>query len=448
MHCAKFLPGARPGRSRLATLAAAVLCLLAPPPARAQAPRAAEGLTLKDALARAREANPDLLAARSGLDAARAQEQIAVQWANPTLTFTTEKINVDGTPAGTVLGNGFFERNYDTTIAIGQPIELGGKRKNRRRSAREGIAAAEARLADSERLVTAAVVKAYAAALVARDNARLTRESADSFRRTAELAAVREQAGDISASERAQVEIVAGRFQADVASAELAYRNAVRALESLLNLRSTVEGSPLADELAVLAATPPATGPGPTDEEVLSRRPDIAALEASVRKAEADLALAKGFRVPDPTILAQYERQPPDQSNTVGLGVSLPLPVLNRNAGGIRAAETDLLAARRELDIARVRVRAEMIGNRAAVNAAQARAERYRGELLPKAEQVRRSVEFAYSKGAASLLELLEAVRSANDVWLAASAAAGDLIAARADLAASQAVPNAMGGTP
>ena len=447
MYCETLSLHVGQQRPWMAALAASVLSLLAPPPARSQAPPA-EGLTLRDALARAREANPDLLAARSALDAARAQEQIAAQWSNPTLTFTTEKISVDGTPAGTVLGNGFFDRNYDTTIAIGQPIELGGKRKNRRRSAREGIAAAEARLADSERLVTAAVVKAYAAALVARDNARLTRESADSFRRTAELAAVREQAGDISASERAQVEIAAGRFQADAASAEVAFRSAVRALESLLNLRSTEEGTPLADDLTTLAPVSLAAGPRPTDEEVLSRRPDLAALEANVRKAEADLALAKGFRVPDPTILAQYERQPPDQSNTVGVGVSLPLPVLNRNAGGIRAAETELFAARRELDVARVKVRAELVGNRAAVAAAQARVERFRGELLPKAEQVRSSVEFAYSKGAASLLELLEAVRNSNDIRLAASAAAGDLIASRADLAASQAVADAERGTP
>ena len=50
---------------------------------------------------------------------------------------------------------------------------------------------------------------------------------------------------------------------------------------------------------------------------------------------------SKALRVPDPTVLAQYEREPPDQTSTVGFGVSFPLPLWNRNRGGISAAEAD-----------------------------------------------------------------------------------------------------------
>lgn len=426
-------------------LASSALLLVASLPARAQSP-ATDPLSLQTALAIAREKNADLQTARSALEAARAQEQVAAALINPVLSWTTQKINVDGTPASTIYGNGLFERNYDTIVSVGQPIELGGKRKNRRRSAEEAIAGALARVTDSERLLAAAVVKAYTAAVVAGANAALVKESADAFEKTAELAAVRERAGDISASERAQIEIASGRSRADVALAEVAFRNAVRSLEALLGIPA-LEGRVPADGLeSLLAATSSLSADGLGDEEVLSRRPDLLALEAAIRKAQADLALARAFRVPDPTLLAQYERQPPDQRNTVGVGVSLPLPIVNRNAGGIRAAEVALSASRRDLELARLRARAELAASRAAVAASSSRSDRYEKDLLPKAEGVRRTVEYAYSHGAASLLELLEAERNANEIRLAAAAARGDLLNARADLAAAGMLPLEIGG--
>jgi outer membrane protein TolC len=59
-------------------------------------------------------------------------------------------------------------------------------------------------------------------------------------------------------------------------------------------------------------------------------------------------------------------------------------------------------------------------------------------DLLPKSQKVRDIVRFAYEQGAASLLELLEAERNANDIRLAAVSARGDLAAARADFFAAR----------
>ncbi|HXM75248.1 MAG TPA: TolC family protein, partial [Thermoanaerobaculia bacterium] len=142
--------------------------------------------------------------------------------------------------------------------------------------------------------------------------------------------------------------------------------------------------------------------------------------------------------IPDPTVLAQYERQPPDQRNTVGIGVALPVPVANRNAGAIAAADVALSGARRELETARLRVRSELASTRDALDAAAARATRYANDLLPKAERVRSTVEYAYGQGGASLLELLEAERNANEIRLAAASAQGDVVATRADFAAAR----------
>jgi cobalt-zinc-cadmium efflux system outer membrane protein len=391
-------------------------------------------VTLAEAVRLAQENNPDLLAARADLEGARAQRVAAGALPNPTLSYSTAKIPTDGTPAGTVIGNGFYDRTYDTIVSAGQLVEIGGKRSSRKASADAGIEGADARLADARRLLDASVVKAYVAAAVAARSAALTRDSAASFARSVTIAREREEAGDISAADRAQVEIAAGKFLADAAQADLASGNALRALAALLNRPSVG----LAEDLDALADAGGDPGAAPEDGAVLAKRPDVLALDAAVRRADADLALQKAFRVPDPTLQVQYEREPPDQRNTFGFGVSLPLPLFNRNTGAIRAASVAAESARRDLVRGRVRAEQDLAATRQALDVARARAGRLAGELVPKATSVRDTVRYAWEQGGASLLELLEAERNANDLLLAATAAQGDLAAARADYRAAR----------
>jgi cobalt-zinc-cadmium efflux system outer membrane protein len=396
-------------------------------------------VTLAEALRLARESNPDLLAARADLETARAQREAAVALPNPVLSYSTAKIPTDGTPAGTIYGNDFYGRAYDTVVSAGQLVEIGGKRSSRRASADAGIAAADARFADAGRLLDASVVKTYVAAAVATRSAAIARESADSFARSVTIAREREAAGDISGAERAQVEIAAGKFLTDAAQADLAAGNAQRALAALLS-RPAVG---LAEDLDALVAAGSDPGAVGDDGVVLAKRPDVLALDAAVRRANADLALQKAFRVPDPTLQVQYEREPPDQRNTFGFGVSFPLPVFNRNTGAIRAASVAAESTRRELVRGRVRAEQDLAATRQALDVAGARAERLAGELVPKATSVRDTVRYAYEQGGASLLELLETERNANDLRLAAASAQGDLAAARADYRAARlAVPS------
>jgi len=391
-------------------------------------------MTLAEALSLARENNPELLAARADVETARSQRETAGALPNPVLSYSTSKIPTDGTPSDTIYGNDFYSRSYDTVVSAGMLVEIGGKRSGRRASADAGIAGADARLADAERLLDASVVKAYVAAAVAARGAALSRESADSFDRSVAIAREREAAGDVSSADRAQVEIAAGRLRADAAQADLAAGNALRALAALLN-RPTAS---LAEDLDALAAAGDDAGAAPDDGTVLAKRPDVLALDAAVRRADADLALQKAFRVPDPTLQVQYEREPPDQRNTFGFGVSLPLPVLNRNAGPIRAASVAAESARRDFARGRVRAAQDLAATRQALDVATARAARIAGELAPKAASVRDTIRYAWEEGGASLLELLEAERNANDLLLAAAAAQGDLASARADYRAAR----------
>ena len=132
-------------------LAVAALCVFAATPAPGE--DAAPRVTLAEALRVARAQNPDLLAARADVESARAQRATAVALPNPALAYSTSKIATDGSPANTIYGNGFYSRSYDTVVSASQLVEIGGKRKDRRVSADEGIARTTA--ASSSRAVSA-----------------------------------------------------------------------------------------------------------------------------------------------------------------------------------------------------------------------------------------------------------------------------------------------------
>ena len=165
-------------------------------------------------------------------------------------------------------------------------------------------------------------------------------------------------------------------------------------------------------------------------------RADLAVAEQALRKAEADLRLQRAQRIPDPSLLIQYEHQPPDSPNSIGLGVSFPLPIWNRNHGSIRAATTARDQAALAVNKLKAQIAADLAAARVAYAEAQARWDDYRAQVRPRAEQVRQSVALAYEKGGASLLDLLEAQRSESDVQQAAAQAAADAAVARATLEA------------
>ena len=392
-----------------------------------------KALTLESAQAYAFERNWDLLAAAAGVDAATAQKIVAREFPNPTFSYSTTKINVDNHPNSTPEGNGLWDRSYDTVFAINQLFEIGGKRKNRQASAQAGYESARALLYDARRTLSLAVARAYIAAEQAQENVRVLRESAATLRQEAQLAEVRLKSGEISSADKTQIDINAERFEADANAAEAAAAQARIALEVLLGLPHPNPDCVLADSLEKLAATaqPPSTN------ATGLRRADVAAAEAAWRKAEADWRFQKAMRIPDPTVLAQYEHEPPDAPNSVGFGVSFPLPLWNRNRGNILTADAIREQARLAFEKVKAQAEADIATAVVGYQDASRRWERYREHIRPQSKEVRQTKAYAYQKGAASLLDMLVAERDDNEVRLAALQAAGDTANALAALQAA-----------
>jgi len=406
---------------------------LAAPPVAASPNEVPQRLTLVDAQHLALQRNWDLLAAKSGIDLAAAQLIVAKEFPNPSLSISTVKIDPNGN--GTSLGNEFWDRSYDTIAAVSQLIEIAGKRGARQSSARAGIEGARARFFEARRALDQGLTKAYVAALLAEENARVLNESARSLQRQAAIADIRFRSGDISDSDLKQIQNSAEVFDLQAKSAEAAAVQGRISVEILMGVHQPKGDWIPLDSLESLSV------PIMSSETHASpgARPDVMAAEADLRKAKSDVELQKALRIPDPTFSVLYERNPPGPPgpDTLGVGVSFPLPLWNRNRGNINAAEASREQSALALSKLEAQAKADLAAAQVAYQEADTRLKRYQEQILPRSAQVRESVAFAYSKGGASLVDLLTAERDDNNIRLAIAQARSDRASAAADLHAA-----------
>lgn len=407
------------------------------PPGRAAGTNTqAQTLSLAQAKEISFEKNWDLLAAKSGIDAASAQLIVSKEFPNPTASWSTAYIGPH--EAGTTYGNGVWSRSYDTILAVNQLIEIAGKRHDRQAAARAGIHGAKARFYDAKRTLDQGVTKAYVAALLAEENVRILNESARLLNHEAEIGRARLKAGDLSDSDTKQIEINAEQFELQAKSAEATAVQARIAVEVLMAVPQPNGAYVSAASLDELAQAAP---PGSPESNAEAARPDVLAAEADLRGAKANLQLQKAIRVPDPTFLVQYEHEPPGggpADDTVGIGFSFPLPLWNLNGGNIKAAQASVDQFEFAAGKARTQMQADISNADSEYNEAHGRWLNYRDKTAPKSAKVRESVAFAYEKGGASLVDLLDAERTDNDIRLASVQAMSDTASALADMVAAR----------
>jgi cobalt-zinc-cadmium efflux system outer membrane protein len=120
------------------------------------------------------------------------------------------------------------------------------------------------------------------------------------------------------------------------------------------------------------------------------------------------------------------------------MGLSFPLPLWNLNRGNIQAAQAGVAQFEQALGKARTQAMADIATAQVEYDEASARWTRYRDVTAPKSAQVLKSVQFAYDKGGAALLALLDAERTDNDIRLATVQAMSDTTGAIADLVAAR----------
>ena len=358
-------------------------------------------LTLEDAVNTAIRHNPTLRAKGAELEAVRANEITASLRPNPTASYSAEQFG----------GGSTAEPQH--TVILAQPIETGGKRQRRIDSARAATRTTGHELNDVRRLVIAQVKSAFAGVLVARATLALAEQNLGTLDDIERLQRIRAEKGDISQLELLRLQVQRFAFERDAGDA----RQAIEAAK--IALRAAVGPDALADSFDVVGELDYRDVPLERDELrrlALANRPDLQAARAARDKARADVNLARANAWWDVTPQIEYQRIGPD--NTIGFGFSFPLRIFDRNQGEIARTRAEAERSDALTRSAAVQALAEVDTALSALTVQRERVVMLRDTYLPKAQQARTTVEFAYRRGGASLLDFLDAQRTYRETAL------------------------------
>lgn len=354
----------------------------------------AEGgvLTLDNALRAARDNNPELAAVRWDIDIAEGERRQAGVLPNPELGW-----EVEDTRSG----------KQTTTVSVSQMFELGGKR-----GARLGVAGRDADIAALElerqgNVLRADVIAAFQAAVQAQEGLQLAEQSLQLSERGLQVVQGRVKAGSASPVEatRAQVQVSEVRLERGRAEQVLtvAYQQLAAVTGAPMARFSRVEGRSDDD-----AAVPSRTAL----LERLEQTADMRLARLQIDQREAALALARTQRIPDLTVSvgSQYSETDRERVNVVGL--SMPIPLFDRNQGNILAAARRADQARDQRNGAELRLRSEVIQALAQWGTANQEVRAFESAILPSAQQAQDTATRGFERGKFAFLDVLDAQRT------------------------------------
>lgn len=402
-------------------------------------------LSLVDAVQLALSRNPTLAAVGADVDIAEALRLDASRRLNPALSVDSE-----GFPLGQRSGS--LLDNQELTIRFDQELELRGRRRLRTETAGAAVDVARARVEDARRLLTLDVERAYFQAVLAVADRDVARSSLDEIDRALSLNQARFQQGEISGGDVRRLQVERLRFVDDVFAAELALRNARSALLALMNVGELAQEFAVTEPLAAGPAVAPTalglTAPlttsiglqGPQlSNEAIARRPDVAAAQHAVARADTETRLQRAIRTPNVTFGGGYRRS--FGTNAVVFGGTVPLPIFNSNAGGIARADAERRQASSLARAVELTVRLDVQRAANAVDVNRERVHYIEREYLTTAQQSRDIVLESYRLGAADLIDFLDAQRAYRDTLRTYNRALYDQRISIFELAAARALP-------
>lgn len=350
--------------------------------------------------------NFDLLITKFGIESAKGQQITARLFPNPTLSVGTLSSVTQGCNPPKC-GQVFPQ--------IQQLFEMAGKRGFRIESAAFGTKSAEANFEDAIRQLTFTVKDAYYRVQLAQRRLALAEENRDRFSRILEVNTIRFKKGYIAEVDLIRIRLQVVDFQSQIIQAIQDGNQARADLRVLLGLSPGVEML-LTTELDYHFIEPDIAG---LRKLALETRPDIRMKRLTQSQRMADLRLAKAYRIPDITAGAGYALQGPqgpDNQQQIALSLGIPLPLFNRNQGGIAQAEVSIQVA--ETDLQKAIVQVENDVEIAYRNLLESRrlVETYRGGVLEDARLTLTIVEKAYERGGATIIDLLDAARTSRTI--------------------------------
>jgi outer membrane protein, heavy metal efflux system len=383
-------------------------------------------LTLERALELARTQGPALAAARARVtEAGGSVEAASVRPFNP---------QVAGSGGPRFAGD---DTTADWSVGVTQWLEIGGQRGHRLAAARAAVDAAQARRADTERLLLQEVAREFVQLLYWERRIALAQENVRIAEEIERVAQRRHEVGDVGGLEQSVASLALARARTDEARARAALGQVEGRLKILLGFAPGSQIVARGDLRLVargdLRRLGMASSPGPTDA---TGRSDVRVLQAEIRQAESEADLGRAARLPNLALGASYSRE--EQANIVQGGLTVALPIFDHGQG--RTAVVQTRRARMEAELESTRRRAAIeIGTASATSRQLSAALRgFEDGGLATLERAERVAAASYEAGAIPLGELLAVRRELmaakldyTDLLLGAATARIELIAAR-----------------
>jgi outer membrane protein, heavy metal efflux system len=356
--------------------------------------------------------NPTLRAAELNIDEDRAAEITAYLRPNPDFTLSS-----DGTQISRYEGVWRPFAGTDISTAFSYLHERAHKRELRLESARKGTAVAVSERDDQERNLLFNLRGAFVQALQAKAVLAMANDNLAYYDRLLAVSSDRFKAGDIAQVDLDRLELQRVQFETDVQTALTNVRTAKIQLLQLLNDRTPVEQFDITGPFEFAESLP---ARDQVRETALATRPDLQAAIQAVEKANTDHRLAISNGSTDPTFSAWWTHNPsfnnPFDNETLGVSVSIPLRLFDRNQGEKARTLLDIRRNQRLEEATRAQVFSDVDSAYAMLDSNLALLRPYRARYLQLATRVRETVSYAYQHGGSSLLDFLQAQQDYRSV--------------------------------
>jgi outer membrane protein, heavy metal efflux system len=299
-------------------------------------------------------------------------------------------------------------------IGIGYLFERGHKRQRRLQAARDQTAVTRAQVTDAERTLAFNVGQQFVSVLLAESTLQFALQDLQSFQQTVDISQAQLNAGALSEGDYLKIKLQLLQFQTDVSSARLAK------VQALVGLREFLGYNAVPADFDVIGELEYRPIPGNLEDlqlKGLHERPDYRAAELGITAAQSQILLAKANGKVD--VNGTYDFTHVSGENTASIFVNFELPVFNRNQGEIARTGYALTQAQEQEQEASDTVLSDVANAYEALRSNDEVVQLYTSGYLKQAEDSRDISEYAYRRGAASLLDFLDAERSYRSIQLA-----------------------------
>ena len=363
-------------------------------------------INLDQAIRLALQHNHALQAARTTVQQSEAQEVTANLRPNPVLSGDYNFVPVFspsffGVPASQAP----LPQEGDASLAY--TLELWHRRQTRLAAARDQSAVTRSLVADNTRNLTFEVASQFISVLLAESTLDFAQQDLKSFQDTVDIAALRYKAGDISEGDYLKIKLQLLQFQTDVSTTQLTKIQALAALRQLVGFESVPDQFDVEGQLEYL---PVRAGLDDLKALALRSRPDLRAAQQSVVSAQSQYRLAKVNGKPDLTPQLGYSHAAGE--HTLNLGLSIELPLFNRNQGEVARTRYTITQSQELASEAGQQVLTDVVNSYAALHTSDQIVQFYRAGYVDQAKKSLDISKYAYRLGAASLLDFLDAERT------------------------------------